>query len=213
MNKPFTLLLVFLVCTCCGYTQAPADSVIVATCLSDTAGFRAFPDGSLLDSVRPAKGISAWEINTAVSKTRFRNFYRFPAKNLPDTVVLSECMVGFGTFCPPNGCAWYISARQGNKVKTVKDLDELSVFIGMLDNAFDACFWLLSHNLANSLILPLKTNSLNRYKRVKDGFLLRINMRVRDCPVTHAEVTYFVGDDKRIVKIISRITLISEGCI
>lgn len=217
-------LLVF--CTTFTQAQVSKDSAVIKKYLGDTLRFLPFPQAFLMDGIKPAKGISQWELNTISSEntntengvgqaTIARNLYRHPApvKRMPDTAVLAKAATGFATTCPPHSCAWYISAVQKSKKISVTNLRQMSAFLGAIDNKFDAYLWLQSQDLAESRAIPLTTTRKLFYRQVKDGFLLKLNMRISDCFITYADVTWFVGSDKKVVLIRSVVTSVSQSCI
>ena len=215
MTRFFLIIITSLFISVSANGQLVNDSTVLKKYLNDTLGFVSFPNAILLDSIEPDNGFKKWELNTATSLTTFHNFFRYPKPNgnLSDTIVLSKCLRGFGTFCPPRGCAWYISAQKRKRIITVQDLNGLSNFLGTLDNKFDAYLWLTSHDLFDSRSVPIVTSSSTTYKIVDGGFLITLNMRIRDCPVTNGIVIYFVGLNKKIVRIRTKVIVISEGCI
>jgi len=215
MTKQLSLLLAFVLFISCTHAQVVKDSAILVKYQYDTLGFVSFPQAQLLDSIHPAAGFTKWEMNTFSMGEPYRNLYRFPAtkKPLPDTVVLSKSTAGFGTFCPPGWCSWYISAQQKEKIITVNTLNELSNFLGVFDNKFDAYLWLSAQYLADSRGVPVTITPNSQYKAVKDGILIKINMRISDCPITHGTVMYFVGNDKRVVWLNMQVTSVSNACI
>jgi hypothetical protein len=89
----------------------------------------------------------------------------------------------------------------------------MGAFLGALDNKFDAYLWLMSHDLAESRGIPLKTTPAIQYKKVKDGYLIKFNLRISDCHVTYADVTYYVGRNRNVVLIRSFITMVYQSCI
>jgi hypothetical protein len=201
---------------CCLALQgkAQSDSALVQKFLPDSTGFSTFPQVSLLDSVRPSPGYAKWELNIFSNNGRYSNLYR-NNKNLrlPDSVVLTKSRNSFYTFCPPGGCGWYLSARKDGRAVSIGDMAMMSDFIGRLDNAYDAYLWLVSHQLAQSRFIPVQTRPSIEYKRLREGYLFRFDMRIHDCPVTSARVTYFVRWDKKILLIKTVITAVGEGCI
>jgi hypothetical protein len=215
MTKLFLTIFILFILYLTTNGQTYNDSVTIKKYEADTLDFIPFPNAKLLDSIKPKKGFKKWEINTATSLTTFYNVYRFPKpkKIVPNTTVLSKCLKGFGTFCPPSGCAWYISAQRRKSIFTIEDLAGLSSFLGNIDNKFNAYLWLVSHDLSSSRFVPIETSTSTTYKIVEDGFLISIRIRISDCPVTQGLVTYFVGYDKRVIHIRSKVTSVGEGCI
>jgi hypothetical protein len=210
------ILIMLLACSAPAlHAQLAVDSALVRQYRADTLGFISFPQVYVLDSLKLCKRVTAREINTATSRTTFRNFYRYPqpTTKIPDTVVLSKSLGGFGTFCPPSGCAWYISAKKRNKIITVDNLERMSDFIGKVDNKYDAYLWLMSQTLAASRGIPISTTPSIKYKPVKNGYLVQFNMRISDCFITNADVTYFVGKNKKVILIRSDTTSVSQSCI
>jgi hypothetical protein len=215
MYKPLILIMLLAGTRSTVNAQLTVDSVLVRQYRDDTLDFIPFPEAYVLDSIKLCKRITTREINTATSRTTFRNFYRYPRPKdkIADTIVLSKSLKGFGTFCPPSGCAWYISAKKKRKIITVDNLERMSDFIGKVDNKYDAYLWLESQSLAASRGIPVSTNSSIKYKPVKNGYLIRFNMRISDCFITYADVTYFIGRNKKVVLVRSDTTSVSQSCI
>ncbi len=197
--------------------QTAEDSLVKLKYFNDTLGFISFPNTSLPDSLIPNRAISYWELNWSLRQERYTNLYKSTTgvnnvKN--DTVVLTKTINGFGTVCPPGWCSWYISAKFKNgKIVTVKDASSLSAFIGRIDNQFDAYLWLTCFPYSDSKGTPVKISSSSKYKKIINGYLMVMSLQVSDCPVTNADILYFVGNTKNVTYIKILKTKNEEGCI
>lgn len=186
------------------YKETGKDSAIVKKYEDDTLGFNSFPNVQLLDSIKPSKGFTKWELNNA---STHKNIYRAPQPKEPlsDTIVLSKLpkgSTGFIEFLIPGGpYTLYISAPKRKKIVTINNLKSLSKFLGTVENKFNAFLW-LSFQASTSNLRDAK------YKLVKDSFLITfpvpdVDDEVFAHPPSETDLfdTYFVGFDKRIVKI------------
>lgn len=197
--------------------QTIEDSLIKLKYFNDTLGFTSFPNTSLPDLLIPRKGISYWELNWSLGTDRFTNLYRSTTgmnKLKNDTNVLTKTINGFGTVCPPGWCSWFISAKYKNgKIVTVNDTSGFSEFIGKIDNQFDAYLWLTCFPFSDSKGIPVKISSSSKYKRIKNNYLIAINLRISDCPEVIADLLYFVRNDKKVTYIKTLRTTRNSGCI
>ncbi|HMH22786.1 MAG TPA: hypothetical protein VK563_13460 [Puia sp.] len=218
--KAILILLVLMIlgafCTIAdAQTQATADSLIVHRYLNDTLGFTPYTGASLPGSVVPDKAFSYWELNMIDGNRTFTNLYRSAeTKGQSKQDVLSKTTNGIGTVCPPGWCSWYISARKatGDTV-TVTDCQGLGNFLGEIVNPYNAFFLLSCSTKYDSGIIPLGTAPGTSYKSVANGFLIIVNLRVNDCPVTDADLLYYVGKDKRVILIQQLRKTVLGGCI
>jgi hypothetical protein len=220
MNKKcYALLILMLFLVTEISAQVNIDSILLAMYQKDSANFRAFPDCILLDSITPNKEIKQWELNRVngyndnikyvienVYKPRNSSisFFEYRNSHKPEN--------GFGTICPPTWCFWYILAKK-DSVYNISGFNLLSDFIGTIDNPYDAYFWLISHDLGDSRILPLKIEPKTRYRKIRNGYLIEVSLMVSDCPITNADLLYFVGKDKKIRRLFKKITFQGKGCI
>jgi hypothetical protein len=176
--------------------QDEVDVLIAKRLHNDTLSFLSFTDNKFLDSIVPNRQIIYWEINS-----NSWNLYNSKnGKNLLkyDSIVLSKSDNGIGSFCPPGWCSWYISARmKDGNIATVSDWKGLKFFIGSIDNQFDAYFWLAS-SIGLYAQVPFNTTDVSKYKIYQKGYLIRTAVRISECPVTYADVLYFVGKDKKV---------------
>ncbi len=197
--------------------QIKIDSVLKIKYLNDTLGFINFPNTLLPDSLIPNRAISYWELNFNRGGQSCTNLYRSTKgenRSNNDTLVLTKSNDGFGTVCPPGWCTWYISTKLKNgKTETVTNWKTLSAFIGKIDNPFDAYFWLTCFTHSDSKNIPLRVSGSSKYKIINDGYLIIVNLRVNDCPITSADILYFVRKDKNVTYIQILNTTEYGGCI
>jgi hypothetical protein len=196
--------------------QTGEDSLIAIKYFNDTLNLIPYPETSLLDSLIPDEKISYWELNFQGFGS-YKNLYRSNIgenKLRDDSIVLTKAARGFGTVCPPGWCIWYLSAKfKSGGVITITDWKSLSDFIGKIDNQFDAYLWLTRFPYSESEGIPQKPSEFSRYKIRDDGYLIVLNVRVSDCPVTNAELLYFVRKDKNVSFIQILKLIASGGCI
>jgi hypothetical protein len=197
--------------------QSSNDSLIKLRYINDTTALINFPNVVLFDSVLPEKGIKYWELNQFLSQQKCINLYKSSAgvnKSRNDTQVLIKAKSEFGTTCPPGWCTWYIAAKLKNgSIQTVKNRYNLGTFIGKIDNQFDAYLWLADYPRSDSKQTPLFISNFSKYKRIKEGYLIVINMQVSDCPITRADIFYLVHKNKHITYIQTLKVSNEGGCI
>jgi len=205
--------------------QTKVDTLIMGKYRNDTLGFTAYPATPVPASMVVDMTIAYWELNEANMNDKgfsFMNLYRTGQSKARtggkegdwEKKVLSQAKNGFGTICPPGWCFWYISARKttGDTI-TVTDYQGLRNFMGEMGNPYSAYFWIIASVETNSGAVPLVTSPDARYKVVDNGFLVILDLRVSDCPVTGARELYFVGKDKSMVLIQTLRTTVWGGCI
>ena len=182
--------------------QTTVDSALKIKYLNDTSDFINFPNTSLLDSLVPNKTIAYWELNFNSGEKNFKNLYKSTTgenKSNNDSVVLTKANEGFGTVCPPRWCNWYISTKlKKGKAESITNWKTLSKFIGKIDNQFDAYLWLTCFTYSDSKSLPLSVSTSSKYKIINGGYLIIVNFRVNDCPVTNADLLYFIRKDQNV---------------
>ena len=211
------------------HAMAQSHDAIVKKYQNDTTGFIAYPYTFLLKGLKPAGNYKELEINTWVSlyadrTTEYRNVCRYPASPVkkPDTVVLSKCNLSkcFAAFNGPLFTPWYLSAEtRKNQVITIEnDTIALKTFLGKANNQFNAYFWLVVFNTCHlslyesSSEIPVEIPHNVTYKKVHGGFLIRCSCRISNCPITTAKLTYFVGDDFRIILLNKQNISVYQGC-
>lgn len=89
---------------------------------------------------------------------------------------------GFGTWCPPSGCNWFIFDHSGKKTNAVISLPTLLKFLGAVDNPYKAYIVLLAHQFGNSGGFP-NAGAPITYKQVEQKIYLIQELRLNDCPV------------------------------
>jgi hypothetical protein len=126
---------------------------------------------TLIEKIKPNKSYKNLEFNfydPGNYDKKNKNLVRLIGDE-NENLVLSKSKYGFGSFCHPGNCSWYISAKTNLNVKTINTQKKLKKFIGNIDNQYDA--WLL--------ILPLNDGPTPRYiygnyKEIEEGFLIQI---------------------------------------
>lgn len=89
---------------------------------------------------------------------------------------------GFGTWCPPNGCNWFLISTNKNGLHKIDTYDKLCEFVGHLDNPSDGFLMLIASELAPSNGYPdLKTILICR--EIDSDFYFIINIGLSDCPM------------------------------
>lgn len=190
-------------------SRAPRDWLFGDRFRYDSGGFRPLA-GFLPDSLQPARGTAYWEINTWTG-TRWRNDYRSDHGQAPDSVVLTRAQAGFGMYMAPGSWTWYLSVRSPRGLYSVHDTAALRRFLGPIDNPWKAALWLYVQGPADILPPPLQYPPA-RWKAVEGGWLFRMEFTVDSCPISSAEVAYFVGRDGRVVYVRVIWTQVSGGC-
>ena len=181
---------------------------------SDTTGFTTYPDTFLIENLKLPKKYKKLEINTwsfmyrgaedKRSKYEYSNQYRYPSHiaDRYDTVVLTKCdlMKCFTACWCPSFIPWYISAQTKNgDLITIGDTSQMKTFLSSLKNEFNAYLWLNLHDRSSGV--PVRSSHYFKYKKVSNGFLISYRGRISNVPATYADMTYFVGNDFRIVLI------------
>jgi len=184
---------------------------------NDTVGFKAFPEVFLLENLKLPKAYKKLEMNTCVflyiargekkSMDESRNLYRYPhdIQKTADTAVLSKWdpLKCFTACLCPYPIPWYIAAQTSdNEILNIGDSTATKLFLGNLDNKFNAYLWLRIHAGFSPLGLlgldiPIKTSRYFKYKKEKDGFLIKCHTRISNA-MAYADVTYFIDRNFRI---------------
>jgi hypothetical protein len=121
---------------------------------------------------------------------------------------------GFGPSCAPGWCVWYIAAKMyDSKEVILKNISGLKMFVGKINNHYDAYLLLQGFYYTSARGIPLVIGVGNKFKRVKNGYLISVLSIIRDCPITDANIIYFVGDDKRITVIRVLNVEVGKGCV
>jgi hypothetical protein len=229
MNRISLIVLLLMISAITSTAQLP--DAIIKKYKDDTTGFVSFPDGFLMENLHLPEKYKKLEINTWVSlytpggvKYQYRNLYRYPVltRRLPDTAVLSKCdlLKCFAAFNGPSFSTWYISAQlKDNTLKTIgNDTVAIKSFLGNAGNEFNACLWLNVYNTCHFYLyeaaseVPVEISHLVKYKKVDNGFLILTRARISNCPISSADLTYFVGNDFRVVLISKKNISVFKGC-
>jgi hypothetical protein len=124
---------------------------------------------TLIENLKPNKRIKYWEFNIFSHNRDYTNEVRLTEEIQSEDIVLSKTKKGFGSFCPPSNCSWYLSMRdKNNKITTIDDTKNLKKFIGRIDNEYEA--WLIVSPLIKSN--PVYLNG--KFAKVKEGFLIQV---------------------------------------
>ncbi len=94
--------------------------------------------------------------------------------------------VGFGNDCPPGDCRHYfIGLSTRNKIIQVNGPGEMNKLIPRTQNPYDAWFV-----LENASFWPR-----GKFAKLKDGFLVLLNKKIRDCQIDYADILYHVHEN------------------
>lgn len=134
------------------------------------------------------------------SKYVFSEQYRFGKKSKKTDNLLKSydfCNTkGFGTWCPPNGCNWFLISIHKRDLIVVDTFDDLRKFIGVIDNPADAFLILLASELAPSNGYP-RMKSKILYRKVDDDFYFITNIGLSDCPMETYKCLVKVSEGKK----------------
>jgi hypothetical protein len=212
--KKISILLFFFALVGTVKTQAQSNPAKIYA--NDSTGFTAYPAVGLLENLKLPVKYTQLEINTWISPYvkgkrnyhEYRNLYRYPApaQKLADSVVLTQCdlLKCFTACLCPTIFPWYISAQAAdNKQVTIGDTSNMKTFLGSINNPFNAYLWLQPHDMYADI--PLKTSARAKYKKVKNGYLICYKARINGYRhVAFADVTYFIGNDFRVILVSTR---------
>jgi len=93
---------------------------------------------------------------------------------------------GFGNDCPPGNCKhYYIGLSTRNKITQVNNPSDMNKLIPFIKNPYDAWFV-----LENSSYWPR-----GKFAKLKDGYLVLLNKKTRDCQIDYADILYHVHEN------------------
>jgi hypothetical protein len=93
---------------------------------------------------------------------------------------------GFGNDCPPGDCRHYfIGLSMRGKIVQVNGPGEMNKLIPRTQNPYDAWFV-----LENASYWPR-----GKFAKVKDGYLVLVNKKTRDCQIDYADILYHVHEN------------------
>jgi hypothetical protein len=93
---------------------------------------------------------------------------------------------GFGNDCPPGDCKHYfIGLSTRNKITQVNNPSDMNKLIPLVKNPYDAWFV-----LENSSYWPR-----GKFAKLKDGYLVLMNKKTRDCQIDYADILYHVHEN------------------
>lgn len=117
---------------------------------------------------------------------------------------------GFGTWCPPSSCNWFILDHSKRK-NSVTTLIALTKFLGAVDNPHKAYMLMLAKQFGISGGFP-KNGAPFKYTQVDETIYLIENLRLSDCPVQVYKCMIEIRPDGR-AEIIDKIMVEEGGCI
>jgi hypothetical protein len=122
-----------------------------------------------------------------------------------------ELKEGFGTYCPPGICFWfYATVDKKGKGKIFNTIPLIKELVPQVTSETDAIFYSQFINPSGSINFPdLNKPWQGKIKKISTGYLMIVNRRTSDCPVTFSDILVFVdttGNIKILDKKVTRST-------
>lgn len=170
----------------------------------------------LLKAIIPAKNIQYWQLEHFPNNEENSNFNKILItkgtynKNIIDKPPQHEDdWNGFFRGCMPSYCAYRITYLENNQWKVVTSEPQLKLFIGKIDNVFEALLIATTEGYDTDS----ESEHGNGYIETGTGFILKV-MKYKNCPESKESFTMFVDQNGNISNIRSRgYYLRTDGCI
>jgi len=175
--------------------------IIIFSLISCNESFEKLPekyrsDEYLLKQIKPSSKIEYWQIDYVTGFSPDKIFSSGNL-NLSKKIPLPENqnLGGFFTGCQPLYCNYRILYIENNKWNFVQDKDELTKFIGKIDNEFEA--FLIAR--INGYDIDSKSQG-NGFKKTDYGYKLKV-MIYNSCPETKKSFIITVDENGKLNKL------------
>ena len=131
------------------------------------------------------------------------------------TKLKSEVKQGIGTWCPPSWCFWYVlTVNKTGQVEVIEKREELRRLVTEVVNLKDAIFLQMTFATGESSGYPDPSREIvGKFKKTKRGFYLLLNREIKDCPITYADILFYVDKKGRVEIKRTKITRETDLCI
>jgi len=119
---------------------------------------------------------------------------------------------GFGTWCPPDWCTWMILTKNRKQAEIVDSFEELSDFLGKIDNASEAYLLFKGSGLEPSSGFPIGKFAF-QYHTDGSNFYILQELQLSDCPIERYQCLIQVRKGKPAIILDKKLIYESDICI